>query len=250
MLPRNAGDPAELGRLRQQLVIAMAALGVVTTVGVIGYTVIGGDDYDLIDAVYMTVITLTTVGFGEVIDLSNNPAGRFFTIVLLLGGLGVVLYAVPLLGAFIIEGELFNAFARRKMEKAIARMTDHYIVCGDTSAADYVADELIKTRRKVVFVAPSDAAVAHAREIAGDFPYIVGDPTDDATLLQGAIERTAGVVTSMESDKDNILVVRTSGYPKLDELAIKSLKKWTFIPLPPDRYRDEVGSITFQFSIR
>ena len=202
------GDPAELFRLRHQLLKAVVALSVVTAVGVVGYAIIGRGEYSLLDALYMTLITLTTVGFGEVIDLSNSPAGRVFTMVLLLGGLGVVLYAVPLVGAFVIEGELFNAFARRRMEKSIAQMSGHYIVCGDTAAADYVTEELLRTKREVVFVAPTAAAATASSD--QDVPHLIGDPSDDDTLRAASIERAAAVVVSVESDKDNILVVLTA----------------------------------------
>ncbi len=208
MLPRVMGDPADLNRLRRRLLIAVAALAIVTGVGIIGYSIIGGDEYGLIDALYMTLITLTTVGFGEVIDLSNNPAGRAFTIFLLLGGLGVVLYSIPLLGAFVVEGELFHAFARARMEKSIERMSGHYIVCGDTAAAGYVIDELTKTRRQVVCVLP--AAASELSDRLGTVPHVVGDPTDDETLREAGVERASGIVTSMDSDNDNILVVLTA----------------------------------------
>ncbi len=210
MPARVMGDPAGLYRLRRRLFIAVAALGVVTAVGVVGYLIIGGDEYGLVDAIYMTLITLTTVGFGEVIDLSNNPAGRAFTIFLLLGGLSVVLYAVPLMGAFVIEGELFHAFARARMEKAIGQMTGHYLVVGDTAAAGYVTDELRKTKRQVVFVVPKADEAGELLNGLGDIPHLVGDPTDDDTLRDAGVDRAGGVVASMDSDNDNILVVLTA----------------------------------------
>ncbi|MCH7775491.1 MAG: two pore domain potassium channel family protein [Gemmatimonadetes bacterium] len=83
--------------MRRRLAIAVIALFVVTAVGVVGFALIGGAEHGLLDALYMTVITLTTVGFGEIIDMSNSPAGRAFTILLLLVGFAIVLYAVPLM---------------------------------------------------------------------------------------------------------------------------------------------------------
>ena len=103
-------------------------------VGSIGYTIIGAGEHGLIDAIYMTVITLTTVGFGEIIDMTNNPTGRIFTVLLLLVGMGIVAYSIPLMAAFVIEGQLSHTFFRRRMLKRVAQMTNHYVVCGETQA--------------------------------------------------------------------------------------------------------------------
>ena len=93
------GGSQEFYRLRRRLGIAIAALISVIAIGSIGYTVIGGREHGIVDAVYMTVITLTTVGFGEIIDMTNNPAGRIFTVLLLLVGMGIVAYSIPLMAA-------------------------------------------------------------------------------------------------------------------------------------------------------
>lgn len=185
----------------------MLALLLVTGAGVVGFWIIGRrDHHSLIDAVYMTVITLTTVGFGEIIDLSNNPAGRVFTMALLLVGVGIVAYTVPMLAAFFIEGQLLHIFARRRMDREIDRLSGHYIVCGQTAAAWYVADELRQTAWQVVLIVPTEGAGSEAFERLGDMLRVVGDPSDDDVLREAGIERAAGVVACMESHKDNVLV--------------------------------------------
>ena len=145
---------SEFHRLKKRLGIAFASLVAVTGIGAVGFWVIGGGEYGLIDAIYMTVITLTTVGFTEVIDMSANPGGRIFTIGLLMLGMGIVAYSVPMMAAFLIEGQLHHIFRRRRMEKSIAQLSDHYVVCGDKASSWYVAEELIGTGRSTVVVTP------------------------------------------------------------------------------------------------
>lgn len=162
-MPNNGAKPArnlktpeykEFDRIKRRLGIAILALALVTTAGVLGFAIIGAGEYSFIDAIYMTIITLTTVGFTEIIDMSNNPAGRVFTVLLLVGGMGIVAYSVSMLGAFLIEGHLEHIFARGRMDKAIPEMKNHLIVCGDTSATWHAVEELTSTGRSVVLRNP------------------------------------------------------------------------------------------------
>ncbi len=204
----KSSDLVEFNRLRRRLTVAVVALIAITTIGVIGYAVIGGTEHGLLDAVYMTVITLTTVGFGEIVDMSASPAGRVFTLLLLLVGFAIVLYTVPLMTAFVIEGQLLNVFARRRMEKSIAAMSGHFVVTGGTSAAGHVVGEFVKTGRSVVLVVPEEAEIGE--DDAGTVPFVVGDPSDDTALIDAGIERAAGFVACLESEKDNVIAVLTA----------------------------------------
>lgn len=207
MRSASHADLKQFERIRQRLIVALAALVAVTMLGVAGFTVIGGARHGFVDALYMTVITLTTVGFGEVIDMSHHPGGRLFTVALLMLGMGIVAYSVPLVTAFIVEGQFFRVFDRRRMQKMLAEMKDHYIVCGDTVTAAHVAQELLRSARQLALVGPDDESLTRLQEAAEGAPGVVGDPTDDAPLLAVGIERAAGVVACTQSDKDNILIV-------------------------------------------
>jgi len=208
--PSGQTHEIEFNRLLRRLRLALGALVLVMAVGVLGFLLIGSGSHGIIDAIYMTVITLSTVGFTEVIDMSQIPAGRVFTAGLVLVGMGIVAYAVPMLAALMIEGQLHNVFARRRMQKTIAEMAGHYIVCGDTTATWHVAEELTRTQRGVVIVVPNDEVLTEAQHRFGDIPAVVGEPSDDQTLVAAGIERAAGLVLSRASDKDNVIGVLTA----------------------------------------
>jgi len=201
---------SEFFRLRRRLGIAIAALVSVMAFGTIGFVVIGHGNHGVIDAVYMTVITLTTVGFGEIIDMTNNPAGRVFTVMLLLVGMGIVAYSIPLVTAFVIEGQLSHTFQRRRMLKKVGRMKNHYIVCGDTPAAAHVASELLRTGRDIVIAGVTEDSSILENETLSGVPTVVGDPSDDSVLASANIQSADGLVACMESDRDNVLVVITA----------------------------------------
>jgi len=214
--PRKGSKHARLGsshefyRLRRRLGIAVAALISVTATGAIGYTVIGRGEHGIVDAVYMTIITLTTVGFGEIIDMTNNPAGRIFTVMLLMVGMGIVAYSIPLMAAFVIEGQLSHTFLRRRMLKRVGQMTNHYVVCGDTPAAVYVATELVRTGRDVVLAGIADESANLDHEDLSGLPHVAGDPSDDSVLMSAKVQSAEGLVACMENDKDTVLVVLTA----------------------------------------
>lgn len=195
----------DLRRLRFRMAAAALFLAAVTLVGVMGYRLLApGSTW--VNAFYMTAITLTTVGFGEIIDLSNNPAGRMFTAVLILVGMGGVLYFVSTATAFVLEGQLGHVFWRRRMEKTISRMTDHLIVCGSGPTARYIATELLAVRREVVLIADDPDQVAQIRMELGQIPVALGDPASDDTLTSAGVERAAGIAACTENDKENLVI--------------------------------------------
>lgn len=177
----------------------------VTVVGTMAYRIID-PTVSLVDAFYMTAITLTTVGFTEVVDLSESPGGRLFTAVLILVGMGGVLYFVTTATAFLIEGQLGHVFRRRKLEKTIAGLSDHLIVCGSGGTALYTAAELLAVERQIVIICDHAERLEHIRKELPDTPVILGDPASDDVLEAAGIERAAGLVACTESDKENLVV--------------------------------------------
>lgn len=195
--------------MRRRLAAAALFLTGVLVVGVIGYwTVDPGASW--LDALYMTVITLTTVGYTEIVDLSGHPGGRVFTMLLLLVGMGGVVYFVSTATAFVLEGQLRHVFWRRRMERQIARLSGHLIVCGTGSTALYAAEELSRVGRALVVICEDAAAAERVRHRLGDVPVVVGEPAADEVLEAAGARRAAGIIAGTDSDKDNVIITLTA----------------------------------------
>jgi voltage-gated potassium channel len=158
----------------------------------------------------MAVITLASVGYGEIVDTSQNPVLRVFNIFVVLVGVAVTLYVFSVVTAFFVEGDLKNVFWRRKMQKKISQLDRHYIVCGLGSAGRYVIEELQKTGRPFVVIEGDEEAVSRLREhhpeAYDNILYVIGDATEEETLDAAGVERATGVIAALDSDKDNLVV--------------------------------------------
>lgn len=181
----------------------------VVFIGIIGYKILGGKDWSILDSIYMTVITLSTVGFEEVVDISHNPPAKVFTIFLIILGMGTLTFVVSSITAFIVEGELTNILWRRKMDKEISELKDHFIICGGGETGFHVIEELLKTGRKFVLIEPDPERIKKAQSLDKLY-FIEGDATDEQTLLQAGILRAKGLVTTLPTDRDNLFVAMTA----------------------------------------
>jgi voltage-gated potassium channel len=176
--------------------IGVAAVVLVVVAGTSGYLALG---YSLLDAVYQTVITITTVGFGTAHPL--DATGKVFTIALILVGVGTSLYAFSAVLEVLIEGHMRDLMRRRSMERNIDRMSDHVVVCGWGRVGREVARFLDAAGRQVVVV---DKDVARMSEVP--YPSVTGDVTEDATLVAAGVERAATLVAALDTDADNLFV--------------------------------------------
>jgi voltage-gated potassium channel len=199
----------DLRRLRTRLSAAgLLMLGVVL-MGVVGYRLIA-PQASWVDIVYMTVITLTTVGYGEVIDMSANPAGRLFTMVLLIFGISGAGYFFSSATAFILEGQLSHVFWRRRMMKEIARLAGHQIICGSDETAVYAAREMRAVKRPAVLICDDPDRAEYLRAELPEFLMVVGDPSHDDVLIEAGAKSAAGILVCTPSDKDNLIVTLTA----------------------------------------
>lgn len=189
-----------MSRLRLPFVILAAAIAY----GVAGYMWIEG--FPAFDALYMTVITLTTVGFTEVHPLSN--AGRAFTMTVLFFGLGALVTAVSVVAELLVSGELGYSLRRRRMESQIDRLKDHYIICAYGRVGRAVAEEFREMGIPFLAIDVKEDLIALLQE--HEVPFIIGDPAEEAILSRAGIERAKGLVCAVDSDAVNVFITLTA----------------------------------------
>jgi len=182
----------------RRIVVALSALGAVTLFGTVGYLLLG---FTLLEAVYQTVTTVATVGFREVRPLSSG--GMVFTMVLIIVGVGTVLYNLGVLVEAITEGQLRKHLERRRMDRQIAALRGHVIICGHGRVGRAAAEFLLTAGHDVVVVDSDPGRVA---SLANSVPYLIGDVTVDEVLLEAGILHARAVVVALENDADTVYV--------------------------------------------
>lgn len=196
--------------IRSRLLAGSVAMLVVIVGGTFGYWVIGDGRWALADCFYMTIITVTTVGYGEVLTgMEGVPWARGFTMLQLVFGTGVLVYFASTVTAFIVEGDLRRVLASQRVRKRIKRMKDHIVVCGAGNTGRHIIEELLKIGTPVVAI---DLDEPELKEIAERYPkatysYLVGDATDDDLLVGANLASARGMVAALSSDKDNLYLV-------------------------------------------
>jgi len=176
----------------------------IIAIGIVGYMWLSG--YNFVDALYMTVITVTTVGFGELQPFS--PEEKIFTIFLILTSIIIFGYAVSAFSEYLVSGKLFEHFKHRRVEKKIGHLKGHTIVCGYGRNGKQAILKLSNYNRKFVVVERSKEKI-EALDVAGIL-NIEGDATLDETLQRAGIENAAFLITALPSDADNLFVVLTA----------------------------------------
>jgi voltage-gated potassium channel len=183
----------------RRLFPAAVLLIFVICIGIAGYIAI--EHWTFLESVYMIVITLFTIGFEEVRPLS--PTGRIFTIFLIVGGVGTAIYIVGRSVEIIVEGEIFGYQRKKRMDREIAGLKGHYIICGFGRVGHEVSQALKSSRRPFVVIDPKPAT---AEELGPGVPHIIGDATSDDMLMRAGIQRAKGLVACSDSDVANVYV--------------------------------------------
>ena len=195
--------------IRNRLYILLALIFLVIMIGSCGYYIIFDARPRFLDCIYMTVVSLTTVGYGEVLPITGNDKAQVFTMFLITFGMGIILYGISSLTALFLEGELTGIFRKKKMAKQINKLSDHYIVCGGGETGTGVIAELSINNETVVLIEEDPERIQRCKSIC-DLLYIQGDATDDENLISAGIDRAAGIVISLPSDKDTLYVTMTA----------------------------------------
>lgn len=190
----------------RKLVNALGMLFGVIALGTIGYETIE-DNYNFVDAFYMTIITISTVGFREVHELSD--AGKIFTAFLIVSSFGIFAYSVSSITSFIMSGNYRKHFIENKMIKEINQLTGHTIVCGFGRVGRKATRELFDHDEKVVVIEQNEDAIKGFSNNNG-LNYLIGDSTLDENLLEAGIERAKAIITTLPSDSENVYVVLTA----------------------------------------
>lgn len=195
-----------------RLYTAAFFLVLVIAVGSGGYYVLGHGHWVWADCLYMTMITLSTVGFGETLsNMADVPYARLWTIGLIFFGSGTLVYFVSTLTAWIIEGDLRGALRRKRMLKEIEALEGHLIVCGAGMTGIHVIEELIAIKAPFIVIEQSEERVLRVQEeLRQKFLYLVGDATEDFMLEKSGIARAKGVLATLADDKDNLYITVTA----------------------------------------
>lgn len=194
-------------KITKKLLFTATVLMAIVIIGTTGYSIIGkGQNLEPLDCLYMTVVTISTIGYREVIDLSGNPAGKIFTMFLAFSGIGILTYVFSAFAAFAVEGTLKKTFRRKKMEKMINKLNNHLIICGAERVGFHIANELLATNRPFVIIEQNESYIQKILEAFPNTLYLEGDATDDNILLKAGIEKAYGLFATMENDHKNLVI--------------------------------------------
>ena len=191
-------------------------LALVVSMGTAGYMIL--EKWNFLDSLYMTIITISTVGFSEIHPL--NTDGRILTMAVLISGLGVLGYVVGTLTRSFVEGQLLGFMGRKKLEREIQKLKGHYVICGYGRVGQIICEEIKKTRPTPIVVIDKGDHVAAKVEEEGYF-FLLGDATEEECLLRAGIRAAKALVTALDSEADNVYITITAKglNPKLYLLA-------------------------------
>ncbi len=188
----------------KHLIVAFLLTFIIVGSGTVGYMVIEG--WDILDAFYMTVITMGTVGYGEVHEISKT--GRLFTILLIFFGVGFFVYLAGVVVQFMVEGRIRIILGRRSLDKKIDQLKNHYIICGYGRIGRVLCKNLQRKPLDLVVIEKDRELVPVMDE--DKVLYVRGDVSDEANLIKAGIKRAKGLVAVLATDADNVFLVLTA----------------------------------------
>jgi voltage-gated potassium channel len=202
-MKKNNVDVVVLSQGTRNVLRGIFLLFLVLGAGTIGYMLI--EQWGFLDALYMTVITITTVGYGEIRQVDG--AGRIFTITLIFFGMGIMAYTVGMVAQVMVELQLRPLLGRRKLELQLKSIKEHYIICGYGRIGRIIAHELQVNKIPLLVI---DSNPDSKQDLERDgIPYIIGDATNEDVFVEAGIERAKGLVSVVTSEADNLFITMT-----------------------------------------
>jgi voltage-gated potassium channel len=192
----------------RRLLVAVVALVLLVSLGTGGYFVLGGGRWGLFECMYMTCVSISTVGSSELSGLADVAGGHALTLVLIASGVGVLAYVQANLTALLVEGVIGQAWRRNRMNNKLSALKNHVVVAGGGSTGAHVIEELLVTETVFVLIERSQEIIdrINADLCQGKLLYVLGDATDDHALAQANVATAKGVIAALTHDKDNLFV--------------------------------------------
>ncbi len=203
-------SPSQTGYIVRLVYVAVGMLFSVHVFGTVGYMILTEGKYSWFDCFYMTFITVATIGFGEIIDMSSNQPARILTVIIGILGAGNLSLLFSVVTVALLETDLNGTLRRKRMEKAIKKLKGHFIICGFGRVGRNIAHELEATNRHYVGVDEDNHRLEEYKEKNPGFLYLNGDASDDDVLIAADLEDAKGLFAVTGDDSRNLMIVITA----------------------------------------
>jgi len=190
----------------RRLIVAFFLIVISLFIGVVGFMIIEG--YDVLDAFYMTIVTVSTVGYREVKPLTEN--GKLFTSIYIVANLIFFAFLVSTVTKYIFEGELNKIYSTIMKGREVRKLSGHIILCGFGRNGRRAALELKNSKKKFLIIEKDDYQVERFSDIAKDYAFLFGDATQDEVLLKAGIKKATNIITTLPSDSENVFITLTA----------------------------------------
>ena len=205
------GDTQEVfQRARFSIGIALIAFSVIMAIGTVGYKHLGGAETDWLDALYMTFLMVATIGYGAGVEIWRRPEVEIFTMAIAFAGIATMTYFFSSVTAIVLASDFDKSLRRRRMDKTINKLRDHYILCGFGRVGRNVAQELEATHRHYIAIDEVVEKLEAYAEKRSGMLYVHGDAVDDDILLEANIEHAKGVFAITGDDSRNLMIALTA----------------------------------------